>query len=155
VPVTIENRQRRVRVSARRLAATGRRALRALRRPRHEVSVAVVSDREMRRLHGRYLGNRRATDVLAFDLSGPVGPRRLGEVVISADTAARQARALGVPVALELDLLLVHGLLHLAGYDDHDPRRARRMHRRARVILSRGGRGRVPARLWQGLLPAP
>jgi probable rRNA maturation factor len=73
-------------------------------------------------------------------------------VVVSAETAARQARRLGVPLAAELDLLVVHGLLHLAGYDDHEPRRARRMHRRAREIL--GGRSprAVPGRLWAGLL---
>jgi probable rRNA maturation factor len=152
VPVSIENRQRRTRVFARRLAATGRRALRALRRSQLDLSVAVVDDRQMRRLHGRYLGAYRATDVLAFDLGRSGGPRPLGQVVISAETAARQARSVKVPVALELDLLLVHGVLHLAGYDDHDPIRARRMHGRARQILSREGRARVPDRLWRGLL---
>jgi probable rRNA maturation factor len=79
-------------------------------------------------------------------------------VIVSAETAARQARRLGVPLAAELDLLVVHGLLHLAGYDDHEPRRARRMHARAREILagpsgSRSPRS-IPARLWAGLLEA-
>jgi probable rRNA maturation factor len=73
-------------------------------------------------------------------------------VIVSAETAARQARRLGVPLAAELDLLVVHGLLHLAGYDDHDPRRARRMHERAREILSGRSPRSIPARLWAGLL---
>jgi probable rRNA maturation factor len=154
VPISIENRQRRVRVSTRRLAATGQRALRALRRTALDLSVAVVGDREMRRLQRRYLGSPHATDVLAFDLGRPAGPRPLAAVVISADTAARQARNVGVPVALELDLLLVHGVLHLAGYDDHDVVEARRMHGRAREILSRRGRTRIPERFWRGLLPS-
>jgi ssRNA-specific RNase YbeY (16S rRNA maturation enzyme) len=59
-----------------------------------------------------------------------------------------------VPLALELDLLLVHGILHLAGWDDHTPADARRMHERARQILS-APRRPVPERLWTGLLPAP
>jgi probable rRNA maturation factor len=72
-------------------------------------------------------------------------------VIVSAETAARQARRVGVPLAVELDLLVVHGLLHLAGYDDHGARRARRMHERAREILA-GRTGAVPPRLWTGLL---
>ena len=115
--------------------------------------MAIVDDREIQRLNARYLGTRRSTDVLAFDLSTPGPSRLLGEVVISADTAVRQAAALGVAVALELDLLLVHGLLHLVGYDDHDPAGARRMHERARRILSRQRRRPLPSRLWTGLLP--
>jgi probable rRNA maturation factor len=67
--------------------------------------------------------------------------------VISADAAARQARRLGVPVALELDLLATHGTLHLVGWDDRDPLEADLMHRRERQIL-----GHAPERLWEGLL---
>jgi len=154
VPVAVSNLQRRSRISVPRLRAIARRTLAALGRSDHEVHVTVVDDRRIRALNTRYLGARHATDVLAFDLAGP-GPARLwGEVIVSAETAARQARRLGVPLAVELDLLVVHGLLHLAGYDDHDARRARRMHERARQILS-GRRPRaVPARLWSGLLQA-
>jgi ssRNA-specific RNase YbeY (16S rRNA maturation enzyme) len=61
-----------------------------------------------------------------------------------------------VPFALEVDLLVVHGLLHLVGYDDAEPAAARRMHRRARAILSscriRGRALKVPERLWAGLI---
>ena len=154
MPVAVSNLQRKTRVSPERLRTVARRALAALGRADREVHVTVVDDRRIRALNARYLGIRRATDVLAFDLAGP-GPGRLwGEVIVSAETAARQARQLGVPVAAELDLLVVHGLLHLAGYDDHEPRRARRMHERAREIL--GGRSprATPARLWAGLLEA-
>lgn len=154
MPVAISNLQRRSRISSPRLRAVARRALAALGRADREVHVTVVDDRRIRALNARYLGKRRATDVLAFDLAAP-GPARLwGEVIISAETAARQARRLGVPLAVELDLLVVHGLLHLAGYDDHEPRRAQRMHERARQIL--GGRSprSIPPRLWAGLLEA-
>jgi probable rRNA maturation factor len=119
-----------------------------------DVHVSLVDDLAISRLHGRYLGRRRATDVIAFNLEAAASPL-LGEIVISAETAARQARRVGVPVASELDLLLVHGILHLAGWDDHSPIEARRMHERAREILSEGAKRPVPGRLWRGLLAAP
>jgi probable rRNA maturation factor len=154
MPVAVSNLQRRCRIQPARLRAAARRALAALGRSDREVHVTVVDDRRIRALNARYLGTRRATDVLAFDLAGP-GPTRLwGEVIVSAETAARQARRLGVPLAAELDLLVVHGLLHLAGYDDHEPRQARRMHERAREILGGRSTRAVPARLWSGLLEA-
>jgi probable rRNA maturation factor len=147
----VSNRQRRIRVSTPRLRATAEAALRALGRADRDVHVSVVNDPAIRRLNSRYLRRRTATDVLAFDLDAPGPSRLLGEVIVSADTAKRQARHAGVPVALELDLLVVHGLLHLAGWDDHEPREARLMHERAREILAGAGR-RAPARLWHGLL---
>jgi hypothetical protein len=76
-------------------------------------------------------------------------------VVISGETAARQAARLRVSAALELELLLVHGLLHLAGYDDHAPAEARAMHERAREILASSRRRPLPDRLFTGLLAAP
>ena len=149
--VSIQNLQKRVRVSAPRLARLARRILASLGRADRDVHISVVDDRRIRPLNARYLGQRRPTDVLAFNLEGPGPARLLGEVVISAETASRQARRLGVPAALELDLLLVHGLLHLAGYDDHEPLEARLMHERERELLSRG-RPMIPERLWTGLL---
>src|SRR6266516_5938557 len=128
----VANLQRRVRVSPARLKRTAERTLRSLGRAGRDVHVTVVDDAAIRRLNARWMGTRRSTDVLAFDLDVPGPSRLLGEVIVSADTARRQARQAGVPVALELDLLVVHGLLHLAGWDDHEPREARLMHERAR-----------------------
>jgi rRNA maturation RNase YbeY len=107
-----------------------------------------VDDAEIRRLNARYRGIGRRTDVLAFPLETPDAPAQLiGQIVISADTARRQARRVGVPLALELDLLVTHGTLHLVGYDDRDPVEADLMHRRERDILAG-----APDRLWKGLL---
>jgi rRNA maturation RNase YbeY len=148
MPAAIDNRQRRVAISARRLARTAGRALAAVGRPAGTVEVAVVDDAEIRRLNGRYRGIGRRTDVLAFPLESPDAPGQLvGQIVVSAETARRQARRLGVPLALELDLLVTHGTLHLVGYDDRDPVEADLMHRRERAILAG-----APARLWKGLL---
>lgn len=150
--VEVANLQRGVRLAARRVRRTARAALKDLGRSDALVNLTFVDDRRIRRLNARYRRRDAPTDVLAFPLEAP-GPTRLwGEVVISAETARRQAVRLGVPVGLELGLLVVHGLLHLAGYDDRDPREARLMHQRERDILERTA-SRVPARLWAGLLP--
>jgi len=144
----IANRQRRVAVDVARLGRAAERALAAIGRPAGVVEIAVVDDAAIRRLNARHRGIARRTDVLAFPLEAPGTPAALvGQLVISADTARRQARRLGVPLALELDLLVTHGTLHLVGYDDRDPVEADLMHRRERDIL----RG-TPDRLWTGLL---
>jgi probable rRNA maturation factor len=85
--------------------------------------------------------------VLAFPLEAPDAGPLVGQIVVSVDAAARQARRLRVPLPLELDLLVTHGTLHLVGYDDRDPVEADLMHRREREIL-----GPTPARLWRGLI---
>jgi probable rRNA maturation factor len=144
------DRQRRVAVPRARLARAARRALRALGRARGDVEILLVDDAGIRRLNGAWRGVRRRTDVLAFPLEVANSPL-VGQLVISADTARRQARRLGVPLGLELELLVTHGVLHAIGYDDRDPVEAALMHTREREILSAGGR-RLPERLWQGLL---
>jgi len=155
----VRSLQRGTGVSAARLRGVAVRALTALGRRGVDVHVTLVDDPTIRRLNARHLGVRRPTDVLAFNLEGPGPSALLGEVIVSVDTARRQARRLRVSLALEMDLLVVHGLLHLAGYDDADPAGARVMHEREREILSGRGRSRrasaVPERLWTGLLPRP
>jgi rRNA maturation RNase YbeY len=119
------------------------------------VDVLVVDDAEIRRLNARHRGVARRTDVLAFPLETPgVAAPLVGQIVISAETAARQACRLEVPLATELDLLVTHGVLHLVGYDDRDPVEAALMHDRERSILQIGRR-RLPAKLWKGLLAEP
>ena len=147
----IDDRQRRVPVSTVRMARAVDRALAAVGRPGGVVEVAIVDDAEIRTLNATHRGIRRRTDVLAFPLEVPDAGPLVGQLVIGADAAARQARRLRVPVALELDLLATHGTLHLVGYDDRDPVEADLMHRRERAIL-----GDTPERLWRGLLaPMP
>ena len=150
MPAAIDNRQRRVPIAVSRLARAVARALAAVGRPGGTVEVAVVDDAEIRGLNARYRGIGRRTDVLAFPLEAPDAAGQLvGQIVVSADTARRQARRLHVPLALELDLLVTHGTLHLVGYDDRDPVEADLMHRRERDILRA-----APERLWAGLLHA-
>ena len=150
----VTNRQDRVPVSPVRLARSVERALRAVGRGAGDVDVLVVDDAAIKRLNRLHRGVGRRTDVLAYPLETPGTPSPLvGQIVISAETARRQARRFDVPLATELDLLVTHGVLHLIGYDDRDPIEARLMHERERRILS-AGRRRPPARLWRGLLDA-
>jgi len=84
------------------------------------VSVAIVDDPTIAALHDRYLDDPAPTDVLSFVLE--TGPEHLeGEVVVSYDTAVARAKQLRVPVTTELLLYVVHGTLHLVGYDDVTP----------------------------------
>jgi len=154
MPCRVDDRQAGVRVDRARLAGTADHALAAVGRPGSAVEVLLVDDAAIRTLNGRWRGVRRRTDVLAFPLETPGAPGALlGQIVLSAQTAARQAARVGVSLGDELDLLVTHGVLHLVGWDDRDPVEARLMHERERAILSGPGR-RPPPRLWRGLLRA-
>jgi probable rRNA maturation factor len=139
VPVLVAMRGRRVPVLARRLGRSARRLLVALRMPDAELSLVLVSDAVMHGLNRAWRGKDRPTDVLAFaQRDGASSPPAdlLGDVVISVDTARRQAGERGHSLATEGERLLVHGLLHLIGYDhERSAREARRMQRRERALL--------------------
>jgi probable rRNA maturation factor len=101
---------------------------------KRKVVVALVDDARMAELHERFLGQAGPTDVLSF-------PH--GEIVVSADTACREARARGIPPLQELVLYVVHGALHLAGYDDRKPKQCRLMREAERRVLGELGYGDV------------
>jgi rRNA maturation RNase YbeY len=94
-----------------------------------QISFVVVGDREMARLHRKFSGIGGTTDVLTFDLSEP-GTRGLdGEIYICYDQARRQAADYRVPLYQEIARLAVHGVLHLAGYDDGTDQQREHMRR--------------------------
>lgn len=139
--MTVSTRGRRAPAVASRLGRRARRVLAALGLGDAELSLLLVSDAEMRRLNREWRGKDRPTDVLSFaQADGPGGAPAglLGDVVISLDTARRQAAEQAAPVAAELDRLLVHGVLHLLGYDhERSAAEARRMQRRERALTRR------------------
>ncbi|MCK6448952.1 MAG: rRNA maturation RNase YbeY [Planctomycetes bacterium] len=96
-------------------------------------SVVFVSDRELAALHAQWLDDPSTTDVITFDLEGGAGPA--GELYVSVDRAVAVSRARGGSVERELALYLVHGVLHLCGYDDRLPSARRRMRRAERRVL--------------------
>jgi len=98
------------------------------------ISVALFDDRVITDLNRQFLQHDRATDVLSFPLHKD-GARVEGDIAISVETAAREARARGIPVETEVALYAVHGVLHLVGYDDQTPQERRRMWDRQLQIL--------------------
>ena len=93
-----------------------------------ELSILIVSDIRMASLHRRFMNESGPTDVITF---------QHGEIFISAETALRHARQFGNPLNRELRLYIVHGLLHLHGFDDHDDGGARKMRATEKRILDR------------------
>ena len=87
-------------------------------RPGIELSVVFVGDEELCRMHAEHLDDPSRTDVITFDL-GEEGEGPAGELYVSLDRARRVASERGVPLERELSLYLVHGALHLCGFDDH------------------------------------
>jgi probable rRNA maturation factor len=104
--------------------------------PEAELSVAIGDDQWIQALNRKYLKKDSPTDVLAFpqDLSPGGAEPLLGDVAISAETAARQAAEMGHTLEEELALLLAHGILHLTGWGDESPARRRRMLRRGEEV---------------------
>lgn len=128
-----------------------RSALAHVRDAPRSLSVALVGDAVMSRLHRRFLGIDGPTDVLTFPLERDAQGRVLdGEVVVCVPHARRAARLRGIDPGDELLLYALHGVLHLAGYDDTTPRGFRRMHEREDAILRRIGVGAVFHRDRQG-----
>jgi probable rRNA maturation factor len=109
------------------------------------ITVRIAGDAEMTRLHAAHCGKRTTTDVLTFVLSDPGRPIE-ADIVVCADEAARQARARNHTVERELLLYIVHGLLHCAGFDDHDPADHDAMHAQEDRILRAIGVGATFAR---------
>jgi probable rRNA maturation factor len=113
----------------------GRMVLRHLDQTQAELSLALVTDPEIHVLNRQYRGKDKPTDVLSFPLADELQPFLLGDVVISVETAARQAQRRGHSLREELQTLLIHGVLHLLGYDHEISRReATRMHRKEREV---------------------
>jgi probable rRNA maturation factor len=136
--IRVQNRHRTIRIDARRLSRLARIALESLGLAGVECGVLLVDDRRMACLNGRYRGQPRPTDVLAFGMRegrfGRMAGDLLGDVVISLDTAVRQARARQARLDAEVGWLLLHGLLHLAGYDHRTAAQRRRMVARQRAL---------------------
>jgi probable rRNA maturation factor len=105
-----------------------------------ELSVAVVSVEEMTRLNDQYRGFEEPTDVLSFSCDDPCPtggdePITLGDVIVAPEIAERNAAEAGGTVESELNLLLVHGILHILGYDHSTEEDAAVMEERERVLL--------------------
>ena len=123
--VEIVDRSMRKKISARRIKRTAQRILELLNQNRVELSLALVGNREIQELNARYRNKNRPTDVLSFPSKGPFpgGQEILGDVVISVQKAEEQAGKRRKTLEQEVASLLIHGILHLLGYDHERSRK--------------------------------
>jgi probable rRNA maturation factor len=137
--ISIATPQETVEVDRTRMREAARRVLEGEGVGNAEISLAFVDNATIHRLNLRYLGHDEPTDVLSFPLSEGRSGKLSGEVVIGAEVAREQAERRGHDVQAELALYVIHGLLHLCGYDDHEPADADDMHERERHYLQQLG----------------
>jgi probable rRNA maturation factor len=104
-----------------------------------EISLSFVDNATIHRLNLRYLNHDEPTDVLSFPLSEGTTRKLTGELVIGAEVARAQAESRGHDVQAELALYVIHGLLHLCGYDDKTAAAAQKMRERERYHLGKLG----------------
>ena len=140
--IQLENRQKNKQIEETSLKKVAQKILNDLACPDGELSVLIVDDVQIREINRDYLQRDWPTNVISFAMregeGGEVHPELLGDVVISADTAARDAAEAGLPFESELYFLLLHGILHLFGYDHErgSEEEARRMEEMERTLFA-------------------
>ncbi len=105
----------------------------------YEISLAFVDNPTIHRLNKQYLDHDEPTDVLSFPYSGENAKKLEGELIVGAQVASEQAAERGHDVQAELALYVIHGLLHLCGYDDKSPAAEKEMRERERHYLAHLG----------------
>jgi probable rRNA maturation factor len=117
----IQNNQRKIKIDRRKIRSTIFKILKILDCANKEISLSFVDDEKIKQLNKQYLGKDKATNVLSFSLRedeyGNINPQILGDIVISVETAQKDAIQGNLTIAQEIDFLIIHGLLHLLGYD--------------------------------------
>jgi rRNA maturation RNase YbeY len=140
--VLIGNRQDNHRISKKKIHQTAIAILNALDYPDAELSILIVNDQQIAQLNHQYLNREGPTNVIAFSMRqgqfSDIAPNLLGDVVISADTAQREAQSAGISTQDRFDQLLIHGTLHLLGYDhEHSAAEAHRMEKKTEELLKK------------------
>lgn len=145
--IEVQNRQRRHRIERNMITDKSKAILSLCGCEDTELSILIVNNRRMRELNKLYRGIDSPTDVLAFPMldtgergggKGEGEPRLLGDIVISMEKVYSQAREQGHSAKRELVILLIHGILHLIGYDhERSPQDERRMKKKEGYILAR------------------
>lgn len=136
VQITVKNLQRRIRLNPRRVIQKTKKILKKERVLEAELSLAFVTDQKIKTLNKKYLRHDYVTDVLAFDLRENLKDKKLvGEIVISTGRVAANAKKYGAAQSQELILYVIHGILHLLGYRDHEPKDTWKMRKKEEDIL--------------------
>ncbi|HVU88262.1 MAG TPA: rRNA maturation RNase YbeY [Pirellulales bacterium] len=138
IQIDITNEQSRLPIDEQRLRAAVAAVLAGEGRSAATISVAVVDDPTIHELNRRFLAHDYPTDVLSFVLEESTAGLE-GEIIVSADTAAASAPRYGWPATDELLLYVIHGTLHLVGYNDHEPADIARMRAAEKRYLAQCG----------------
>jgi probable rRNA maturation factor len=119
--VQIENRQTKFKIDRKTIRNTVQKIFRILESLDKEISICFTDDENIKELNRQYLNRNKPTNVLSFSLQegeyGNINPQMLGDVIISVETAQRDAASGNLTIEQELDFLLIHGILHLTGYN--------------------------------------
>lgn len=140
--IYFRNEVKRSGVDVRRLKSVARELLRAVNEADSALSLSLVNDAEIQSLNREHRGKDKPTDVLSFPLyepgeeGHPEGERLLGDVVISIDTARRQAAEYDAPLQNEIYRLLIHGVLHVLGHDHEEPQERSEMEAEERRLAA-------------------
>ncbi|MBP9014374.1 MAG: rRNA maturation RNase YbeY [Smithella sp.] len=147
--IQIENRQSRFKIEKRKIRSTVSTIFQLLDCPDKEVSIVLTDDKHIQALNKTYLGRDKTTNVISFSLQegehGNINPQLLGDVVISLDTAQKDALKGNLALEQEIEYLLIHGILHLLGYNHENTSQAetRKMKQKEKEIFSKLNRNQV------------
>ena len=138
--VQIDNSQDKHRISKKKIRQTATAVLNALEYPEAELSILIVDDQQIAQLNQEYLNRNGPTNVIAFPMRAgrfpDITPNLLGDVVISIETAFREGQKGDLSMEERFDQLLIHGILHLLGYDHEGTKsEARKMEKKAQELL--------------------
>ncbi|MEE9912564.1 MAG: rRNA maturation RNase YbeY [Deltaproteobacteria bacterium] len=126
--IQIENRQKRIKIDKRLIRSQIARLLKSMDCEDKEISITFVDDETIQRINRQYLSKDKPTNVISFSLQegdfGHINPEILGDVVISVDTARRDADDANLSFDEEILFLIIHGFLHLTGYNHENTTKA-------------------------------
>jgi probable rRNA maturation factor len=126
--IQIENKQTKIKIQRRKIRSTVLKLLKIMDSANKEISISFVDDNTIKQLNNHYLQRDHSTNVLSFSLQegeyGNINPHILGDIVISTETAQRDAIRGDLSLSEEIDFLIIHGLLHLLGFNHENTTKA-------------------------------
>jgi probable rRNA maturation factor len=126
--IQIENKQTKIKIQRRKIRSTVLKILKIMNCANKELSISFVDDNAIKQLNNQYLQRDSSTNVLSFSLQEGeyvnINPDILGDIVISAETAQRDAAIGDLSLSEEIDFLIIHGVLHLLGFNHENTTKA-------------------------------
>jgi probable rRNA maturation factor len=141
--IQIENRQTKVKIERKNIRSTVLKIFKILDCADKELSISFTDDENIKQLNKQYLGKNKPTNVLSFSLQegyfGNINPQIMGDIIISVETAQKDAIKGKLSVEQEIDFLLIHGILHLSGYNHENTSKneAKKMKQKEKEIFNK------------------